>query len=310
MQRKPDRIFQIGDYWLSRRKGRSAWYRTWYDEQARQTRRHSLETDDLEAAKIALADWVAAHGAITGHATDDISVGTVLLRYYTQHAQHLRSGQQAYYAVAILDTAFGDLLPREISLERQRRFIDDQRNANRSDGYIRRLLAILKAALNRAVREGDIPSSPYIMLLPESEPRDRIATPAEVAQLLTAARSEHLQRYLLLAIGTAARPEAILELTPAQCDLVDRFIQLNPRGRRQNKKRRPTVPMAAFLMPLLDDAIDDDETLVQYNGHPLKSIRTPWRRMIVRAPRWRGMQVVGKLVEPWGIEPQTSTMPL
>ncbi|WP_366553537.1 tyrosine-type recombinase/integrase [Aquibaculum sediminis] len=184
-----------------------------------------------------------------------------------------------------------------------------------SDSYTRRTLAVLQGAMNRALREGELQTAPHIALPAEAEARERVASVEEVARLLRAAESEHLRRYLLLAIGTAARPEAILQLATFQCDLEARVIKLNPPGRRQNKKRRPTLPMAGFLVPLIRDA--EPGLLVAYRPHnarpdsdprPMKSIRSPFRRLVARAqlqarqeaaPRVRALWRSGQREAAW-----------
>ena len=55
--------------------------------------------------------------------------------------------------------------------------------------------------------------------------------------------------------NTLARPEAILELKLFQVNLDDRLITLNPPGREQTKKRRPTLPITDTLFPWLENAI-------------------------------------------------------
>ena len=55
-----DRLGQIGDLWLSKRRGSQQWCRTWYE--AGQTKRSSLATADLEEAKLALLDWFRSDG--------------------------------------------------------------------------------------------------------------------------------------------------------------------------------------------------------------------------------------------------------
>ena len=59
------------------------------------------------------------------------------------------------------------------------------------------------------------------------------ATLEEVAALFRAAEHDHVKMYLLLALGTAARPAAILGPTTFQIDCAARLIKLNPAGRRQ-----------------------------------------------------------------------------
>ena len=46
--------------------------------------------------------------------------------------------------------------------------------------------------------------------------------------------------FLLIAATTLARPAAILDLAPSQFDDTHRLLDLNPVGRVQNKKFRPT----------------------------------------------------------------------
>jgi integrase len=74
-----------------------------------------------------------------------------------------------------------------------------------------------------------------------------------MAALFEAAKSYHFLMFLMLATNTLARPEAILELQPFQVDLEHRLINLNPAGRKQTKKRRPTVPITETLLPWVRD---------------------------------------------------------
>lgn len=167
--------------------------------------------------------------------------------------------------------------------DRQRAFVASLRDHGLSDGYIRRILANGQAAVNRALREGEIGSAPHINLglVPEAEPRERILTIAEMARLFASADLPHWRMYLILAVGTAARPEAILELTSFQVDCGVRLIRLNPPGRRQTKKRRPTLPMCDTLLRVMSDV--PAGPVVSWNGRPLKSIKTAFQRARDRA---------------------------
>jgi hypothetical protein len=51
-----------------------------------------------------------------------------------------------------------------------------------------------------------------LALAPEGEPRERLFTMNEVRAMFAAGTAPHQLLYLLLAIGTAARAQAILEL--------------------------------------------------------------------------------------------------
>jgi integrase len=170
-----------------------------------------------------------------------------------------------------------------VTLERQREFVAALREKGLSDGYIRRTLAVGLAAFNRAYREGEITSYPAISLAlaPEGEPRERLFTPAEARALFDAAGEPHQLMYLLLAFGTAARPTAILELTSFQIDCETRLIRLNPPGRRQNKKRRPTLPICNTLLPYL--SFLPAGPVVSYAGRALGGIKSTFDHLTRRA---------------------------
>jgi len=143
---------------------------------------------------------VSAHGAISDQVPERVSVRTVLRRYYEQRAIHQASAQQAYYALKLLDPYFGELYVSEVTPALQRQWIDKMRADRYSDGYIRRVLAVLKAAFSRAVREGELQHAPHIELPQESDQRERVANRWEMAQLLAAAKTDRLQLYLLFGL--------------------------------------------------------------------------------------------------------------
>jgi integrase len=104
----------------------------------------------------------------------------------------------------------------------------------------------------------------------------------QLAALWAAAEgSFHGTMYLVLALGTAARPAAILDLTRDRVREDLRTVQLLPLGREQNHKRRPTVPLTepvrlwARLVP--------EGHLVHIGGHPLQRIRSTFAGIRTRA---------------------------
>ena len=66
-------------------------------------------------------------------------------------------------------------------------------------------------------------------------------TDEELARLLKAPMPPMLRRWLLNSMATGGRPEAVLQLSPASRQRDLGLIDLNPEGRRQNKKYRATV---------------------------------------------------------------------
>jgi len=230
-----------------------------------------------------LAGWVQENAEMRHQRPETVPLATVMLRWYSQHAKKLPSGEAYRYALLRWSDFFGPALVSEVTPARIREFIGAMRAEKLSPSYIRRTLAAGKAALSWAVKEGEITAAPFIQLTEESEARERVMTIEEARHLLRAAAPEplHVRRYLMLAFATAARPAAILELTTWQCSVSDRTIHLNPRGRKQNKKRRPSIPMAETIVPMIEDA--GPGLLIQWNGQPLQSIRSAFERMGRRA---------------------------
>jgi len=114
-------------------------------------------------------------------------------------------------------------------------------------------------------------------------PREWIPTDKQLAAFLDSLKSdqaEHVFRYTLLALNTLARPAAILELTPGQIDQTRGLIEMNPKGRRQTKKRRPTLQITSTLERWLNIWTDgnDCQPYVTHNGEAVRSVRNTFRR--------------------------------
>lgn len=67
----------------------------------------------------------------------------------------------------------------------------------------------------------------------------------------------NLLRFLQISVATWARPDAAHDVSTdaerGQWDSEARKLNLNPKGRIQTRKYRPTVPIARQVAPLLDD---------------------------------------------------------
>ena len=89
--------------------------------------------------------------------------------------------------------------------------------------------------------------------------------------------------YLIIATNTLARPGAVVDLRGAQHDEAHNRIDLNPPGRRQNKKHRPVLAVTPTLKPWLQMAREPTKRYVAYGGKPIKSITTAWSLLVTGA---------------------------
>jgi integrase len=107
--------------------------------------------------------------------------------------------------------------------------------------------------------------------LPRSRPRSWIPSDQQLAAALGKITDEWTFRYCIMALNTWARPEAICELSvKAQVRFDVGTVDLNPPGRVQNKKHRPTIPLTDNLRGwLLHWGLDRP---IERNGAPVLAI--------------------------------------
>lgn len=163
-------------------------------------------------------------------------------------------------------------------------------------------LATLNAAITHAVKKKRLPKehAPFIELPGTSPARDRWLAEEEADRLLAAAAIPQIRQrdktklprvyvFIALALNTASRKCALLEMKWDQVDFDHGLIYLNPEGREQTKKKRPTVPISDELLPILERAYRErvnDFVLGFDNG----SIRTAFNNAVERA----GLKATGK----------------
>lgn len=290
MARFDEKEFRLGDYWLSQQSRSPAWCRTWYDSEKRQTRRASLATTDFEEAKAALTEWFVLNHRKEQEKPAEADLATVLLRYWEDHARNVASAPSIRAHLAHWTGFF-----RESSVAEATSFqaINDLKKHLRKRGLstsgVNHVLASGKAAFQLAWKRGELAFVPPIEKdkVGEQEPMGRPLNVDECRRLLVEAdrpASAHLHRLILLGLGTAARPGALLELTLSQMDIERRLIHLNPPGREQNKKYRPTVKMPARIAAMLaeDAARPADASVIHYRGQPVQKVKTAWRKLRAR----------------------------
>lgn len=174
---------------------------------------------------------------------------------------------------------FAPLRPEQVTRTMCRAYVKQRRDDGRSDGTIRKELAILRAALRWAD-----PRTPAVFELPaQPAPRERWLTRDEFDRLLAAAETTyHLTVFLHLAIATAGRKEALLGLTWMQVRFDEGHVWL---GRKVGGKARATVPMTGKLRLVLREAKKAALTdyVIEYGQKPVASVRTALRKAAARA---------------------------
>lgn len=245
-------------YW---RKDKGVWI-------IRDTGRSDRSTgkSDRREAERALSAYIASKDTVQGsRAAHELTVAEILDIYGREHAPTVAAPERLGYSIEALLPFWGGLKVADVKGEtcrryaktRVRRFKDGTAQPI-SQGTLRRELNTLQAAINYAHREGYL-LTPAKVTLPEKPPaRDRWLTRDEAAALIRAAwrspKGKHLARFILIALYTGTRKDAILRLSfhPNMAGGwidVDRGV-LYRKGatERDTKKRRKPVRLTRRLL--------------------------------------------------------------
>lgn len=244
------------------------WYVYWSEK--RRSKRASLCTQDENEALQTFAEWIRQDGRRKeGVAGSDYTVAELWTVYDERHVQVELTGAgraTVGYAWKNLAPHFGAAPFSTVDETLVDAYVEKRRAAGAAPATVRREVATLLAGLRYCgTKKGGklIDAAPLndIDLPPDSAPRDRWLTMAEMQRLLTAAgegrrgdRLSRVERFLWLALFTAARKQALMELTWDRVDFETNTIHLNVPGRALTKKRRADVTIAAQLRPVLERA--------------------------------------------------------
>jgi integrase len=281
-----------GHYWTTRNVETKIFYVQWYDSDSHQTRRATLKTKSSSEATKKVEKLVA--DGVTGDPREALAekpmefVGQALEYYRTEYVAELRSKEAAESAIDNF------LLPRlgtrRIASFRKKDSLDFAKQLERegyANSYVSRILSILRSAFNRAEDDDKIPQAPKVPEVrgeseKEIEPlRGRELTIPEIAHLCDCIADLHIVDFFAAEINSAARPEAILEARAERIDWAHNLFELNPEGRKQTKKFRPMMRIAATWRPWLEPITSGP--IVSYAGQPVRSVKKAMQSLVKRS---------------------------
>ena len=270
---RENRLFEYKGFWVEARAGSRRLYRCWYDRADRQTRRVSLVTESPEEAADLLIEWVTLNVGPHQAQPTAVTLGELILRHREHHAGTRRSASQIHRSLDLWNAAFPGVTIAELTPGRLEDFGKRLVAQGAATETVRRVLSDGRAMLNRARKRGELVTAPYVPVgaFARGKPRERLVTAEEVARLFMAFDKDWARRFLMIAAGTGARTEAIVEARLDQVDRDRRLLFLNPEGRDQTKKVRPVIRIAERLLPWLPE---EGERLV---GRTKKPVELAWR---------------------------------
>ncbi len=228
---------------------RGVWHAVWRHEG--QTRRSSLRTKDRALAERLIADHAKAAKRPSG------GVASIYAAYLAD-----RGTDRARGAWKRLEPSFGALAPDQIDRQSCRAYVAARRAAGVGDGTIWTELTYLRAGLL-----WHDPRTPAIVELPSKPPpMDRHLSREQYERLVVAAEVPHIRLFIVLALATAGRAAAILDLTWDRVDFERGLIRL---GRGEKRvKGRATVAMNDRVRQALLEALKARTTdqVIEYGG--------------------------------------------
>lgn len=257
------------------------------------SKRISTRQRNLEAAKAFLGRWLLMEREAPA-ADKAYTVADLWSVYYARHVERkVVATERLDFAWKNLQPHFGALKPVQITDETTDDYLTLRKKGAigrpANNATVRRELNALLACLNwcaHAKRRIILPESvPAIELPPHGDARARWLTIEEVKALMEAAREmrrveldrlSRVERFLWLALETAARKGAIQELTWDRVDFTSGVIHYDVPGRIRTKKRRATVPISPALRPVLERAFNErqEKHVLDHDGDVLKAV---WR---------------------------------
>src|SRR5688572_26324158 len=169
-------------------------------------------TRDRGEADLALARHTLQHARPRDQELTDVTLEAVLVRYWQHHGKDLFDPATVRHVIGIVSRHRAGRLVSSFTISDQEQLVRDLGTV--APGTAGRSLGVIRAALEWSAARQEIAYAPRVLRIPVQDGEGaRPFSPAELRTLLEAAQEPHQRAFLLLAISTGARPEAILQLT-------------------------------------------------------------------------------------------------
>lgn len=234
-------------------------------------RRWSLEATDRSTAEAEARAWWARE-------TDAArTVGGIVTEYIAaREVAEIASTKRQRDAWKAMKSFWENVDPDRIDDAMCRKYAEGRKVGAATLRYELSMLSV-------ALRHANKPKKVWRPAAPERQIRH--LTHSQFERWYAEVKAPHARLYALLGLFTMARPTAILELTWDRVDFERGQIDLNPRGRRQTKKRRPVVALNDEALEALREAYKarQSEYVVERGAKPISNIKKAFQAASARA---------------------------
>ena len=214
-----------------------------------------------------------------------MTVADCLDLYGNEHAPTVKDPIRIAYAIDALLPVLGALTLSSISGGVTRRY---EQTRNRKPATVRKELGVLQAAINFCHAEGYLTLPVKVRLPAKTAPRDRWLTQDDAVKLLRAAwrnpKSKHLARFILIALYTGTRSEAIMSLQfmpntqGGHIDTESGMMYRRGIGAAETKKRTPPIRIPRQLLAHLRRwERDGSRYVVHIRGGRVGHVKSAWK---------------------------------
>lgn len=278
------RDYRVGDVRLRRLgdEGQAVWY------EGGKRKRHRLRTEGEIPSRAALDAFVRDRERDA--VRDKSLIGDIFVAYVKDRKRDGKHVDVMYHNWKALAPRFDALTVDQINDEMCRAYAAERFELGMASSTVHTELNRLRTALKWAEKRQIIDRAPYIWAPLKSPPRDRVLSELELQKLLEACDTPHIKLFIILALTTAGRTRAILELTWDRVDFELGTIDLRaPRKvdplRKEVQKGRAKVPMNSLARAVLLQAYLERicNYVVEWNGKPVLRVTKAFNRARARA---------------------------
>lgn len=242
--------------------------------------RRSLGTNDKAEAERRLA-----HLALTDAIIDrqvQKTIKDLFELYLSDKRLEGKPTERIAFAFRNLESTFGHLYPQYVTKELTKAYRADRKA---SAGTIYLELNYLRMALSWAYKNKLLDREVFVDRGSKPPPRTDYISKEQFQKLLAATEYPHLILFMILAVTTGARSNALLDLTWNRVDFNRRIIDLRNPEKSATAKGRAVIPINDTALRYLETARKGAQTpyVIEYANAPIKHIRHAMERISERA---------------------------
>ena len=251
-----------------------------YSEDGKRYRR-SLGTADEAEAKRRLAHLTLTNSVLDR--TTQKTVEDIYQRYLTAKKAEGKNTTRLECSWQELSKTFGHLYPQYVTPE----LVSSYKKSRKiSRGTLHLELGFLRTILRWGYKRQLLKDPVFVELPSKPPPKTHYITKEQFKTLIKVTDKPHLVLFMVLAVTTGARSNAILDLTWDRVDLERRIINLRNPELFETNKGRADVPINDSALRYLLEAKKGARTqyVIEYAGNRVKHVRSAMADFSRRLP--------------------------